>query len=139
LYVGGGFYYNTKTKGAEGIQAVPHLEFWKTMPGLVKDGVTFSQAKYQEKYGDGAPYIKPAPPLMKENGNGVDEESPIFKPADSYGATPDAETPTKKKKKKVKSSTSKGDSPEKGEDGEKKKKKKRKKKPEPALLADAKE
>ena len=92
-------------------------------------------------------YIKPAPLL---SGGANDEESPILKPTNSYGATPpgaadtctqhmDADTPTKKKKKKrptgedgekkVRSSSS-------GEDGEKKKKKKKKK---VVALEDAKE
>ena len=59
LYAGGGFYYNTRTKGATGMEAIPNLEFWQTIPGLVKDGVVFSQAKYNEKYGDGQPAVMP--------------------------------------------------------------------------------
>jgi len=59
LYAGGGFYYNTRTKGATGMEAIPNLEFWQMIPGLVKDGVVFSQAKYNEKYGDGQPVVMP--------------------------------------------------------------------------------
>ena len=73
LYAGGGFYYNTRTKGATGMEAIPNLEFWQMIPGLVKDGVVFSQAKYNEKYGDGQPVVmppreeKPPPPASAES------------------------------------------------------------------------
>ena len=43
IYVAGGTYYNHKTKG---VIAFPHLDFWKNVGGLVRDGVTFSRAKY---------------------------------------------------------------------------------------------
>jgi len=42
LYVGGGYYYNYKYKEMRGVDAVPQLEYWKQVPGLVKDGCAFS-------------------------------------------------------------------------------------------------
>ena len=135
MYVGGGVYYNTKTKGAVGMQSLPHLEFWSTMPGLVKDGLTFSVAKYNEHYGDGTPFVKPAAPLHGANDPG--ETAPVLLPEDAgadYGTaavTPAASTPTKKKKKKKKPKTSSA-----GDETPRKEKKKRKKKPVEAI-ADA--
>ncbi len=134
LYVGGGTYYNIKTKGTEGIQALPHLEFWSTMPGLVKDGVTFSKAKYNERYGDGTPVAMPAAPLHGET-------TPVLQPeegAADYGAaavSPAVSTPTKKKKVK------KGKTSSAGDETPGKEKKKRKKKPVEAIAngAEAKE
>ena len=35
VYFGGGLYYNMKTKGLAGVQALPNLDFWRTIPGLV--------------------------------------------------------------------------------------------------------
>ena len=30
-------------------QALPHIEFWRTIPGLVKDGVEFTKGHVQAK------------------------------------------------------------------------------------------
>jgi hypothetical protein len=139
MYVGGGIYYNMKTKGAEGVQAMPHLDFWAQMPGLVKDGVTFTKAKYDERYGDGTPYVKPAP--LDGGGGGGGETGPILVPEEpsGYGATAAspaaASTPTKKKKKKKLKTSSSAEGTPGGED-DKKKKKRKKKKPVEAI-ADA--
>lgn len=134
MYAGGGVFYNVKTKGAEpGLQALPHREFWAMMPGLVKDGVTFSQAKYNERYGDGTPYVKPAAPL-----HGAGETTPVLQPeqggADygTSGGSAAASTPTKKKKKKPKELSA-------GEDTPGKEEKKKRKKKKPVEGADAKE
>jgi|EP01043_Picozoa_sp_COSAG02_P037149 hypothetical protein len=131
MYVGGGAYYNNQTKNAVGVQALPHLEFWSTIPGLVKDGVTFSKAKYNERYGDGTPLVKPAAPLHGANAAG--ETTPVLQPEQGdadYGTatvSPAASTPTKKKKKKKpRTSSAGGETPG-------KEKKKRKKKPVEAI------
>jgi len=36
-----GFVFLKKIKGKEGLEAIPHLELWKAIPGLVKDGFLF--------------------------------------------------------------------------------------------------
>jgi len=46
LYVIGFVIYNfAVVKVAPGIELIPHLEFWKSVPGLVQDGVTFTIQK----------------------------------------------------------------------------------------------
>jgi len=45
IYAVAGYFYNNKVKGKNGIEAFPNLEFWKEMPGLVRDGVKFSFEK----------------------------------------------------------------------------------------------
>lgn len=42
LYFGGGFGYNYKYKDLRGAEAVPQIEYWKQVPGLVHDGCVFS-------------------------------------------------------------------------------------------------
>ena len=42
LYLGIGIGYNYKKMGLRGVEAVPNISFWRQVPGLVKDGVTFS-------------------------------------------------------------------------------------------------
>lgn len=42
LYIGAGYYYNYKYKELRGVQAIPQIEYWKELPGLVKDGCIFS-------------------------------------------------------------------------------------------------
>jgi len=41
-------YYNVRTKGYQGVEALPQIEFWRNIPGLVTDGVAFSRQKVQE-------------------------------------------------------------------------------------------
>lgn len=47
IYFGGGAFYNFKVKGKRGAEMVPNLEFWQSLPGLVKDGCKFSWAQTQ--------------------------------------------------------------------------------------------
>lgn len=42
VYFGGGFIYLFCFKYESGLKAVPHHEFWSSLPGLVKDGFLFS-------------------------------------------------------------------------------------------------
>lgn len=35
-------------KGERGVQTIPNLEFWKSLPGLVKDGCFFTYIKIKE-------------------------------------------------------------------------------------------
>jgi len=41
VYFIGGIIYNKAVKHNEGIQVVPHVDFWKDTPSLAKDGVMF--------------------------------------------------------------------------------------------------
>lgn len=49
MYAGGGWFYNHRTKGYGGSEALPHIEFWRTIPGLVADGVTFTRQTVSAK------------------------------------------------------------------------------------------
>lgn len=69
LYLSGGYYYNYKYKELRGMDAIPQLEYWKEVPGLVKDGCLFSYKQtllfinwLREKYQGGAP----ADPALKQ-------------------------------------------------------------------------
>lgn len=42
-YCLGGVYINQK-RGESGMEAVPHIEFWRDLPGLVSDGCTYFKA-----------------------------------------------------------------------------------------------
>ena len=42
LYFGAGIAYNMRRNGFKGVDAVPHIEMWKDLPALVRDGVIFS-------------------------------------------------------------------------------------------------
>eukprot|EP01059_Diplonema_ambulator_P030708 TRINITY_DN535_c0_g2_i2.p1 TRINITY_DN535_c0_g2~~TRINITY_DN535_c0_g2_i2.p1 ORF type:complete len:272 (+),score=71.38 TRINITY_DN535_c0_g2_i2:1847-2662(+) len=48
LYLAAGMAYNYKFKELRGVEMVPHLEFWKSVPGLVKDGGMFAFQKTKE-------------------------------------------------------------------------------------------
>ena len=37
-----GVAYNVQRKGARGVGAIPHLDMWKDLPFLVRDGVVFA-------------------------------------------------------------------------------------------------
>jgi len=43
MYIGGGLYYNIKHKSMpQTMESFPHIEYWRELPGLVKDGCQFS-------------------------------------------------------------------------------------------------
>jgi len=48
LYFGIGIFFRIKKLGYSGRDAIPHLEFWESLPGLVVDGVKFTieQCRY---------------------------------------------------------------------------------------------
>ena len=48
LYLGIGIGINKYKFGLDGIESVPHISFWRQVPGLVKDGVTFSVAQSKQ-------------------------------------------------------------------------------------------
>jgi len=50
FYFAGGIAYNIKYKGMDKYEAVPHKEFWMSLPGLVKAGCEFTKVKAQELY-----------------------------------------------------------------------------------------
>ena len=41
-YFGGGTAYNARVRGEEGMDVIPHWQYWQMLPGLVKDGMSFS-------------------------------------------------------------------------------------------------
>jgi len=45
VYLGGGYYYNYKYKEKRGKDAIPQIEYWQQVPGLVWDGCKFSYAQ----------------------------------------------------------------------------------------------
>jgi len=51
LYLGVGVAYNVKVNEMElGVEAIPQLEYWKQVPGLVKDGCQFSYVHAKKAY-----------------------------------------------------------------------------------------
>jgi len=42
MYLGGGIFFKYKKEGLRGKEALPHLEFWESVPGLVMDGIKFT-------------------------------------------------------------------------------------------------
>jgi len=50
VYVGGGMAWNIKQRGLQGTEAIPNIELWHQVPGLVKDGCVFTKTWVMEKY-----------------------------------------------------------------------------------------
>eukprot|EP00479_Gromia_sphaerica_P009012 TRINITY_DN3663_c0_g1_i2.p1 TRINITY_DN3663_c0_g1~~TRINITY_DN3663_c0_g1_i2.p1 ORF type:complete len:143 (-),score=40.68 TRINITY_DN3663_c0_g1_i2:310-708(-) len=53
LYIVVGFLYKTRSKGTSGAESIPNIEFWRQLPGLVKDGCSYTWGlirgpKYQQ-------------------------------------------------------------------------------------------
>lgn len=51
IYIGAGIAINVKKFGKTGVEAFPNLEFWKSIPGLAKDGVMFVVNKVTKRGG----------------------------------------------------------------------------------------
>jgi len=47
-YFGGGAFFRYRTLDMRGVEALPHAEFWRELPGLVVDGITFSLGQMGE-------------------------------------------------------------------------------------------
>jgi len=45
VYVAIGCVYKAKTKGTTGMESCPNIDFWRDLPGLVKDGFRFTFSK----------------------------------------------------------------------------------------------
>lgn len=45
VYFVGGFIYKTRQKGTSGMESIPNIDFWRQVPGLVKDGAIFTWSK----------------------------------------------------------------------------------------------
>eukprot|EP01062_Namystynia_karyoxenos_P068421 TRINITY_DN6302_c0_g1_i1.p1 TRINITY_DN6302_c0_g1~~TRINITY_DN6302_c0_g1_i1.p1 ORF type:complete len:262 (+),score=68.77 TRINITY_DN6302_c0_g1_i1:90-788(+) len=45
VYFAAGFAYNSVRRELRGVEAIPHVDFWKDLPVLVKDGVVFTVNK----------------------------------------------------------------------------------------------
>jgi len=45
VYIVIGCIYKAKTKGTTGVESCPNVEFWRDLPGLVKDGFRFTFSK----------------------------------------------------------------------------------------------
>ena len=59
LYCSCGMGYKYKMIGVTGVEAIPNVDFWRSYPGLVKDGVAFTVSKVQQcaaKGGGGGAY-----------------------------------------------------------------------------------
>jgi len=42
VYCGIGVYHNLKSEGKHGVEAIPHYAYWEQVPGLVREGVSYS-------------------------------------------------------------------------------------------------
>ena len=45
VYFGGGYLHGKRTRGARGVQALPHAQHWLALHGLVSDGVAHPAEK----------------------------------------------------------------------------------------------
>jgi len=53
LYIVAGCVYQRKKKGASGMESFPNIEFWRGLPGLVKEGFSFTWTKLRGLCGKG--------------------------------------------------------------------------------------
>jgi len=53
LYIVAGCIYQRKKKGASGVESFPNIEFWRGLPGLVKEGFSFTWTKLRGLCGKG--------------------------------------------------------------------------------------
>jgi hypothetical protein len=58
LYISLGCVYQRKKKGATGTESLPNIEFWRSFPGLVKDGLVFTWTKLRGLCGKKADYAE---------------------------------------------------------------------------------
>lgn len=45
VYCIGGAVFNTTTKGTTGVESIPNVELWRSLPGNVKAGIAFTKSK----------------------------------------------------------------------------------------------
>ena len=45
VYLAAGMLYKRQRMGVEGVEMVPNIDFWREVPGNIKDGVKFSISK----------------------------------------------------------------------------------------------
>eukprot|EP01052_Picozoa_sp_SAG31_P013879 SAG31_NODE_847_length_11532_cov_2.297560_2_plen_126_part_00 len=99
---------------------LPHVEFWKNVGGLVKDGILFTKAKYEGKEGyQPVPNATPAASsttggpdavtVVHIDEDGMDEDADVVEamraPPQRSPRAKKGETKKKKKKKKTKKMT----------------------------------
>jgi len=53
VYIVAGCVYQRKKKGATGVESFPNIEFWRGLPGLVKEGFSFTWTKLRGLCGKG--------------------------------------------------------------------------------------
>ncbi|XP_070532864.1 cation-dependent mannose-6-phosphate receptor-like isoform X3 [Ptychodera flava] len=53
LYCGVGFLFQRTVYGAQGMDQIPHYEFWSSLPGLIKDGCGFVSSNCKTKQPEG--------------------------------------------------------------------------------------
>jgi|EP01043_Picozoa_sp_COSAG02_P049045 hypothetical protein len=88
LYLFGGIAYNYKVKGVG--FALPHVDFWKNVGGLVKDGVIFSRAKYNGETYKGSPGYSPLGAASTKEHTGTPQTvAAIEEPEEYDDHTPD--------------------------------------------------
>ena len=51
LYAGGGWATNHRLKGLDGIDALPHVDMWREVINLARDGIRFAQARIKGRSG----------------------------------------------------------------------------------------
>eukprot|EP00004_Rigifila_ramosa_P018408 TRINITY_DN4579_c0_g1_i1.p1 TRINITY_DN4579_c0_g1~~TRINITY_DN4579_c0_g1_i1.p1 ORF type:complete len:262 (-),score=67.00 TRINITY_DN4579_c0_g1_i1:141-881(-) len=56
VYLAGGYLYKNKKEGAQGTEAIPNIDFWRELPGLVKDGCSFTLNKVRGGGSSGSTY-----------------------------------------------------------------------------------
>lgn len=48
LYFAAGTFYNIKQNNLSGKEAIPNIEFWRTFPSLVQDGMAYSLSAFKQ-------------------------------------------------------------------------------------------
>ena len=68
VYAGGGYYYNSRQKGLNGKEALPHVDFWtQELPLAVRDGLHFTKAEFSARFLGGSRGAGPSGSEMKKS------------------------------------------------------------------------
>lgn len=53
VYLAAGCLYKSKTQGTSGMESCPNIDFWRDLPGLVKEGIAFTMGGCKKGSGSG--------------------------------------------------------------------------------------
>ena len=102
LYLGGGWALNHRSKGLGGLDALPHIEHWREIAGLAKDGVRFAQARAGGRRG----YTPVAEQQSRSSADGARGDGAREKVRERGGSSSTREAKSSKRSKEGKKSSS---------------------------------